>query len=92
MTSAQIVETSVNVISNSPSQNYTHQDDRTSLNYDMTPGFKPFTIKSQVVKEAFYKEKTIDTKSCGTDLVTETDQQVEAFIIGALKEKFPSHR
>ena len=38
------VETSVNVISNSPSQNYTRPDDRTSLNYDMTPGFKPFTI------------------------------------------------
>ena len=45
MTSAQVVETSVNVISNSPSQDYTHPDDRTLL-YDMTPGFKPFTIKS----------------------------------------------
>ena len=44
MTSAQVVETSVNVISNSPSQDYTHPDDRTLL-YDMTPGFKPFTIK-----------------------------------------------
>ena len=43
MTSAQVVETSVNVISNSPSQDYTHPDDRT-LPYDMTPGFKPFTI------------------------------------------------
>ena len=43
MTSAQVVETSVNVISNSPSQDYTHPDDRTLL-YDMTPGFKPFTI------------------------------------------------
>ena len=32
MTSAQVVETSVNVISNSPSQDYTHPDDRTSLN------------------------------------------------------------
>ena len=42
MTSAQVVETSVNVISNSPSQDYTHPDDRTLL-YDMTPGFKPFT-------------------------------------------------
>ena len=42
MTSAQVVETSVNVISNSPSQDYTHPDDRTSP-YDMTPGFKPFT-------------------------------------------------
>ena len=43
MTSAQVVKTSVNVISNSPSQDYTHPDDRTLLNYDMTPGFKPFT-------------------------------------------------
>ena len=43
MTSAQVVETSVNVTSNSPSQDYTHPDDRTLL-YDMTPGFKPFTI------------------------------------------------
>ena len=43
MTSAQVVETSVNVISNRPSQDYTHPDDRTLL-YDMTPGFKPFTI------------------------------------------------
>ena len=42
MTSAQVVETSVNVISNSPSQDYTHPDVRTLL-YDMTPGFKPFT-------------------------------------------------
>ena len=43
MTSAQVVETSVNVISNSPSQDYTHPDDRT-LPYDMTPGFKPLTL------------------------------------------------
>ena len=43
MTSAQVVETSVNVISNSPSQHHTHPDDRTLLNDDMTPGFKPFT-------------------------------------------------
>ena len=49
MTSAQVVETSVNVISNSPSQDYTHPDDRTLL-YDMTPGFKPFTI-SQLLKK-----------------------------------------
>ena len=44
MTSAQVVETSVNVISNSPSQDYTHPDDRTLLN-DMTLGFKPFTME-----------------------------------------------
>ena len=48
MTSAQVVETSVNVISNSPSQDYTHPDDRTLL-HDMTPGFKPFTILFKVL-------------------------------------------
>ena len=44
MTSAQVVARNVSqiVISNSPSQNYTHPDDRSLLN-DMTPGFKPFT-------------------------------------------------
>ena len=34
MTSAQVVETLFNVISNSPSQDYTHLDDRTLLNYE----------------------------------------------------------
>ena len=44
MTSAQVVETSVNVTSNSPSQDCTHPDDHNLPNYDMTPGFKPFTV------------------------------------------------
>ena len=34
MTSAQVVKTSVNVPSNSPSQDYTHPDDRNLPNYD----------------------------------------------------------
>ena len=38
MTSAQVVETSVNAITNSPSQ-----DDHNLPTYDMTPVFKPFT-------------------------------------------------
>ena len=41
MTSAQVVETSVNAITKSPSQDYPHPDDH--ILYDMTPGFKPFT-------------------------------------------------
>ena len=49
MTSVQVVETSVNVISNSPSQDYSHPDDRILLNYDMTPGFKPFTILNESI-------------------------------------------
>ena len=31
-------------MSNSPSQHYTQPDDRTLLDYDMTPGFKPFAV------------------------------------------------
>ena len=34
MTSAQVVETLVNVITNSPSQDYTHPDDHNLPNYD----------------------------------------------------------
>ena len=55
MTSAQVVETSVNVTSNSPSQDHTHLDDHDLPNYDMTPGFKPFTERKSlklIVKEA----------------------------------------
>ena len=44
MTSAQVVETSVKVTTNSPSQDYTHPDDHNLRTYDMTPGFKPFTM------------------------------------------------
>ena len=46
MTSTQVVETSVSVTSNSPSQDYTHMDDKNIVlcTCDMTPGFKPFTV------------------------------------------------
>ena len=43
MTSAQVVETSVTITDNSPSQDYTHPDDQTTLLH-VTPGFKPFTV------------------------------------------------
>ena len=43
MTTAQVVETSVTVNNNSPIQDYVHPDDQTQP-FDMTPGFKPFTI------------------------------------------------
>ena len=48
MTSAQVVETSVKVTTNSPSQDYTHPDDHNLRTYDMTPGFKPFTIMLEI--------------------------------------------
>ena len=42
-TSAQVVETSVTTTDNSPSQDYAHPDDQTTLLH-VTPGFKPFTV------------------------------------------------
>jgi len=49
MTTAQVVETSVTVNNNSPIQNYVHPDDQTQPTFEMTPGFKPFTVKVLVL-------------------------------------------
>ena len=43
MTTAQVVETSATVNNNSPIQGYVHPDDQTQP-FEMTPGFKPFTV------------------------------------------------
>ena len=40
---AQVVETLVNVNSNSSIQDYVYSDDETQPTFEMTPGFKPFT-------------------------------------------------
>jgi len=42
-----------------------------------------------VIKSAFHSEKRISEKSAPNDLVTETDQAVEAMLISGLKEKYP---
>ena len=44
MTTAQVVETSVTVNNSSPIQDYVHLDDQTQPTFEMTPGFKPFTV------------------------------------------------
>ena len=44
MAIAQVVETSVTVNKNSPIQDYVHPDDQTQPTFEMTPGFKPFTV------------------------------------------------
>ena len=55
MTTAQVsgapIETSVTVNINSPIQDYVHPDDQTQPIFEMTPGFKPFTVKELL---AFY--------------------------------------
>ena len=49
MTIAQVVETSVTVNNNSPIQDYVHPDDQTQPTFEMTPGFKPFTMLTMLL-------------------------------------------
>ena len=49
MTTAQVVETSFTVNNNSPIQDYVHSDDQTQPTFEMTPGFKPFTVHQSVL-------------------------------------------
>ena len=51
MTTAQVVETSVTVNNNSPIQDYIHPDDQTQPTFEMTPGFKPFTVQLKRIYE-----------------------------------------
>lgn len=43
------------------------------------------------ILKAFNENKTVMLKSASTDLVTETDQKVEKFIIESFKNEFPTH-
>ena len=54
MTTAQVVETSVTVNNNSPIQDYVHPDDQTQPTFEMTPGFKPFTVLSFMLRSEAY--------------------------------------
>ena len=44
MNTTQVVEMSVTINNNSPIQDYVHPDDQTQPTFEMTPGFKPFTL------------------------------------------------
>ena len=46
---SQVVQTSVTTTDNTPSQEYTHPDDQTTLLH-VTPGFKPFTVPLNTVR------------------------------------------
>ncbi|XP_010574148.1 PREDICTED: inositol monophosphatase 1 isoform X2 [Haliaeetus leucocephalus] len=46
----------------------------------------------EIIHGALKGEVSVMTKSSPVDLVTETDQKVENFIISLIKEKYPSHR
>ena len=56
MTTAQVVETSVTVNNNSPIQDYVHPDDETQP-FEMTPGFKPFTMCNILIFGIFLESK-----------------------------------
>ena len=45
-----------------------------------------------MIHEAFYKAKNIEEKLSIADLVTETDKNVEDYIIKSISENFPSHQ
>ena len=47
---AHFVEMSVTV-NNSPIQDYVHPDDHAPSTYEMTPGFKPFTVLSSLLSQ-----------------------------------------
>ena len=54
MTTTQVVETSATV-NNSSNQDYVHPDDHTQLTYEMTPGFKHFTVQKPT---SLYKQSS----------------------------------
>ena len=49
MTTAKVVETSVTVNNNSPTQDYFYADDQTQPTFELTPELKPFTVKIYIL-------------------------------------------
>ena len=77
MTTAQVVKTSVTVNNNSPIQDYVHPDDQTQPTFEMTPGFKPFTLvpmMSIVQQSETIISLNIKDKVWQTVFVNEIDQ------------------
>ena len=90
MTSAQVVETSVTSTDNSPSQDYTHPDDQTTLLH-VTPGFKPFTVRIYSIKKRHKtKQKTTATQKKTPIKTATTDIRASKYIwtkLTSLKQK-----
>ena len=64
MTTAEVVETSFTVNNNSPIQDYVHPDDQTQPTYEMTPGFKPFTLTFLSVEFVYLSYTTTEITIC----------------------------
>ncbi|XP_071812764.1 inositol monophosphatase 1-like [Apostichopus japonicus] len=45
-----------------------------------------------LVRDAYKKDKAVESKSCAVDLVTETDTKVEELLISRLRKKYPTHK
>jgi len=59
MTSTQVVETSFDVITNSPSQDYTHPDDHTLPTYNKLLSFKLLKPAANILICIQYPDKTL---------------------------------
>uniref|UniRef100_A0A3P8WD59 Inositol-phosphate phosphatase n=1 Tax=Cynoglossus semilaevis TaxID=244447 RepID=A0A3P8WD59_CYNSE len=51
-----------------------------------------FHFGVSLANQAAEKQKAVKLKSSPADLVTETDQRVETFLISAIRTQFPNHR
>jgi len=49
-------------------------------------------VCGNIIRDAFYKEKTLKDKENYADLVTETDVKVEKVFTETMKKKYPNHR
>ena len=66
---AQVVEASVTVNNNSPIQDYVHPDDQTQPTFEITPGFKPFTDKKNLITSKWTNKDHRFTKITATDII-----------------------
>ena len=63
MTTVQVVEMSVTVNNNSPIQDYVHPDDQTQPAFEVTLGFKPFTVDKLCVQcPSIYESNNYNVK------------------------------
>ena len=69
MTTAQVLETSVTVNNNSPIQDYVHPEDQTQPTFEMTPGYKPFTVLTW----SWLKTTVVTSKTTNTMVNTNRD-------------------
>ncbi|CAG0887440.1 unnamed protein product [Darwinula stevensoni] len=45
-----------------------------------------------MIKDAFRRPKTVDTKTCDIDFVTDTDRAVEKMLLSEISARFPTHK